>query len=535
MAVTPLRINAANQRPIRPDGDYVLYWMTAFRRTHSNFALQRAVEHAHSLRKPLLVFEPLRCGYRWASDRLHQFVIEGMRDNSLALRGKPVTYFPYVEPHQSAADGLLETLAQDACVIVTDDYPCFFLPSLIRTVSNRVPVLLETVDSNGWMPLRLAPKTFTVAHSYRRWMQKNILDQLLDTPAADPLRGRKLPTLSRLPEKVVRRWPVADLDRLLAPGGLADLPIDHQVSPCKESPGGSIEARRRLSLFIRSRLEGYGENRNQPDATGTTELSPYLHFGHIATHELVDAVLRHENWTPDMVGRPEGKNSGFWNTSASAEGLLDQVLTWREMGFNLCFREPRLYDRFESLPDWVLATLQEHASDPRPALYSLEQFENARTHDPVWNASQRQLLLTGVMHNYLRMLWGKNILHWSRSPQDAMKTMINLNNKYALDGRDPNSYSGIFWVLGRYDRPWGPKRPVFGSIRYMTSESAKKKLRMGDYLRRFGPGTEDPYLDGSEPRGPKSHDIALKGPKAALRTSSAAKRRPRQPELELDD
>jgi deoxyribodipyrimidine photo-lyase len=525
MVVPTLRISAANQCPIRPDRAFVLYWMTAFRRTHFNFAFQRAADHAHALRKPLLVFEPLRCGYRWASDRLHQFAIEGMRDNAQALKGKPVTYFPYVEPHDRAADGLLESLAQEACVVVTDEYPCFFLPALIRSVRHRLPVLLETVDSNGWMPLRLAPKTFTVAHSYRRWMQKNILDQLLEAPAADPLRGRKLPCLSGISLQVSRRWPVADLDRCLAPGGLAHLPIDHAVQPCKESPGGSVEARRRLSQFIDSRLSDYGENRNQPDALGTTELSPYLHFGHISTHELVGEVLQHENWTPDMAGRPEGKNSGFWNTGASAEGLLDQVLTWRELGFNLCFREPRRYDRFESLPDWALATLRERASDPRPAVYSLEQFEAARTHDPVWNASQRQLLRTGVMHNYLRMLWGKNILHWSESPQDALRTMIHLNNKYALDGRDPNSYTGIFWVLGRYDRPWGPKRPVFGSIRYMTSESAKKKLRMHDYLRRFGPGLDDP----------KPSDPSESGSDRPSRASRSKNLRRRQPELELDD
>ncbi len=257
-------------------------------------------------------------------------------------------------------------------------------------------------------------------------------------------------------------------------------------SPVDEVTGGSVEANRRLTQFIQQRLDHYGEDRNHPDCHATSGLSPHLHFGHLSAHQFVATILGHEDWTPDRLGPAVGKNSGFWNTSPSAEALLDQVLTWREMGFNLCFRQPRSYDRYESLPDWARATLEQHQHDKRPYLYSLEQFETAQTHDPIWNAAQRQIVRTGVMHNYMRMLWGKKILHWTRSPQEALDIMIELNNKYGIDGRDPNSYSGIFWVLGRYDRAWGPKRPVFGSIRYMTSESAKKKLRMERYLEKFG-------------------------------------------------
>jgi deoxyribodipyrimidine photo-lyase len=145
------------------------------------------------------------------------------------------------------------------------------------------------------------------------------------------------------------------------------------------------------------------------------------------------------------------------------------------------------YDRYESLPAWALATLGAHASDPRPQLYSLAQFEAGDTHDPIWNAAQRELVETGRIHNYLRMLWGKKILHWSASPREALEIMIVLNDRYALDGRDPNSYSGISWVLGRYDRAWGPERPVFGKIRYMSSAATRRKLRLNAYLQRFGP------------------------------------------------
>jgi deoxyribodipyrimidine photo-lyase len=159
-------------------------------------------------------------------------------------------------------------------------------------------------------------------------------------------------------------------------------------------------------------------------------------------------------------------------------------VTWRELGYNVCATTPA-YDRYESLPAWARETLAEHASDPRKHVYTLRQFETARTHDELWNAAQNQLRMEGRMHNYLRMLWGKQVLHWSESPQAALEILIELNNKYALDGRNPNSYSGIFWVLGRHDRPWGPERPIFGKVRTMTSDTTRRKLKVGDYIERW--------------------------------------------------
>ena len=155
-------------------------------------------------------------------------------------------------------------------------------------------------------------------------------------------------------------------------------------------------------------------------------------------------------------------------------------MTWRELGYNMSSHRDD-YDQYESLPDWVQATLAKHEGDPREQVYSLDEFATAATHDPLWNAAQTQLVREGRIHNYLRMLWGKKILEWSATPRDALATMIELNNRYALDGRNPNSYSGIFWTLGRYDRPWGPERPIFGSVRYMSSDNTRKKLRANDY------------------------------------------------------
>ncbi|MDV6029716.1 MAG: deoxyribodipyrimidine photolyase [Phycisphaera sp. RhM] len=459
--------------------------MIASRRTRYSFALQHAVDRAEALDKPLVIFEPLRVRYRWASDRIHRFIIEGMRDNADALRDKPVTYFPYVEPKPGRGSPLLAKLAAKACTVVTDEYPCFFLPDMINAVKDRLPVPLELVDGNGVVPMRLPERTFTVAHSYRRWMQKNILDCLTELPEPDPLSGVSLPELDPLPASVTRKWKPADLDALLQPDGLAKIPIDHDVAPSPVVTGGSAAAAERLDRFLADRLEVYHTDRNHPDEEATTGLSPHLHFGHIATHEIVERVLDHEEWTPDQAAEANGKNHGFWNTSEPAEGFLDQILTWREMGFNLAFREPDRYDKIESLPDWAKKSIAATADDERPVTYTLEQFDAAETHDELWNAAQRQLVREGVMHNYMRMLWGKKILHWTESAEQALEFMIHLNNKYALDGRDPNSYSGIFWVLGRYDRAWGPKRPIFGSLRYMTSDSARKKLRLTKYLSRF--------------------------------------------------
>jgi deoxyribodipyrimidine photo-lyase len=182
--------------------------------------------------------------------------------------------------------------------------------------------------------------------------------------------------------------------------------------------------------------------------------------------------------------------------STASESFLDELITWRELGYNMCWQRAE-YDRYESLPEWSQRTLAEHSRDPRQHVYSLEEFESSRTHDPLWNAAQMQLIGEGRIHNYLRMLWGKKILEWSASPQEALNTMIHLNNKYALDGRNPNSYSGVFWVLGRYDRAWGPERPIFGKVRYMSSENTARKTKVKQYIQRFSAvkNTKQPHHD----------------------------------------
>jgi deoxyribodipyrimidine photo-lyase len=476
--------------------------MIAARRTAYNFALDRAIELAAELKKPLVILEPLRAGYPWASDRFHRFVIEGMADNAARLAKTPAFYYPYVEPSPGAGAGLLERLAARACLVVTDEYPAFFLPKMVAAAAQEVQVGLEQVDSNGLLPLRASRRVFTTAKSFRIFLHRNIRDHLASLPKADPLRGAALSPLPGSVAKAIRaiqrKWPAASPDLLaLKPQAIAALPIDHGVGP-GGARGGARAAGAALSSFLDERFDRYPDERDHPDSAVASGLSPYLHFGHLSAHEVFAKIARREG-EGYAEGRLDaacaGKREGFWGMSPAAEAFLDQIVTWREIGFNMCDMRPD-HDQYASLPAWARATLEKHAGDPRPVLYSLEDLEGARTYDRIWNASQVELVREGRIQNYMRMLWGKKILEWTRSPEEALSVMLHLNNKYALDGRDPNSYSGIFWVLGRYDRAWGPERPIFGTIRYMSSESAARKLHLKEYLRTYAPAA-------TEPAGPK--------------------------------
>jgi deoxyribodipyrimidine photo-lyase len=483
--VPALRVRAINDVDVTPDGEYVLYWMISFRRPQYNYSLQRAVEWAKKLNKPLVILEALRCGYAWASDRLHRFVIEGMADNAGHFSKKNVLYYPYVERTHGEGKGLLRELASRACVVISDDFPAFFLPRMVDAAARQIRVRFELIDSNGLLPMRATDKVFARAFDFRRFLQKNLLPHLADVPAREPLSRLKLPKLNALPEQITQRWRMAEPASLLAsPDGLSGLPIDHRVQAVGTA-GGWQAANNALRSFLKSKLAIYDTDRNQPQKQATSGLSPYLHFGHISAHQIFEELTRLAEWTPDHVAeKANGSSSGWWGASVEVESFLDQLITWRDLGYNMCWQRDD-YDQFDSLPGWAQKTLADHANDKRPHIYSFEQFEAAETHDPLWNAAQRQLVREGIIHNYLRMLWGKKILEWSASPREALDVMIELNDKYALDGRNPNSYSGIFWVLGRYDRAWGPERPIFGKIRYMTSDNTARKVRVKSYIASY--------------------------------------------------
>jgi deoxyribodipyrimidine photo-lyase len=483
--IPALRVHAANAAPLHTDGDFVLYWMIAARRTHANFALERAIEHARVLGKPLVVFEPLRVGYRWASDRLHRFVIDGMADHAPRFAAAGITYLPYVEPREGAGSGLLAALAERACVVVTDEYPCFFLPAMVAAAARRCPVRLEQIDGNGLLPLRAAQRGYDRAFDFRRHLQKTLVPHLAEAPLPDPLASLRTAPLARLAAlpAAVATFP-SPVEALLVGdvAAMAALPIDHAVAPVPYR-GGEVAGRMRVKEFVARRLARYTE-RNHPDADAASGLSPYLHFGHVSAHEVFAALSDAEDWSPERVSaRVTAQARGFWGMSEAAEAFFDELVTWREVSLNTAFFRAD-YDRYEGLPGWARATLEAHANDPRPYTYALPALEAAHTHDPIWNAAQRELVREGRIHNDLRMLWGKKILEWSATPREAFDTLVHLNNKYAVDGRDPSSYAGIAWVLGRYDRPW-PERAIYGVVRTMSSDSTRKKVTLDRYLARF--------------------------------------------------
>lgn len=484
MSKTPdIRIENLNGHPPDPNGRFVVYWMVAARRTRWNFGLQRAVALARELRKPLVILEALRCEYPWASDRIHKFVLDGMAANAAAINSR-VLYHPYVEPAPDHGRGLIRELGAHACAIVTDSYPAFFIPSMLKAAARQVTVRLEAVDSNGLIPVARHGRAFPTARGYRAFMQRELKEHLRDVPDADPLHDAEgLPRLTELPASIRDRWPAADAGLLSGRAGLASLPIDHTVLPVTFK-GGSAAAETTLRTFVEDRLHGYGDGHNHPDRDATSRLSPYLHFGHISAHEVFSSVMSHERWTTRrLAARGGGAREGWWGVSPSAELFLDQIAVWRELAFNGCaWSEATGYD---ALPSWARRTLDAHLADPRPHEYSDEDLDGARTHDPIWNAAQRQVVRDGWFHGYMRMVWGKKILEWSAHPSQALERMEHLMNRYSLDGRDPVSYASYGWVLGRYDRPWF-ERPIFGTVRYMTSESAGRKLKLKAWLARYG-------------------------------------------------
>lgn len=471
------RVRNLNGGSPRLDGKFVLYWMTAYRRTRSNFALQRAAEWARQLRLPLVILSALRLDHRWATERTHAFMLDSMADVASAAARTNAVVYSYLEPSRGAGKGLVEALARRAGVVVVDDAPVFFLPEMTRAAAARLEVLTEAVDHNTLVPLAGTDRVFSRAFDLRRYLQRELPGHLVDVPDDQPLRN--LPSPVDLPVAITRRWPLSPPRREL----LAGLDLDRRA-PAVARRGGQCAAHRLLLDFVASKLAGY-QDRNHPDEGVTSGLSPYLHFGNISLHEVFAAVSARESWDPGRIAdHHRGARAGWWGMSPEAEQFLDQIVTWRELGYRAARSMPG-NDTYSAVPAWARATLEEHAVDAREYLYGFDELDDAATHDELWNAAQRQLRSEGTIHNYLRMLWGKKLLEWTSHPEEAHEIMLELNNRYGLDGRDPNSVSGIHWVMGRYDRPWGPERAVFGTVRYMSSQSALRKLRLREYQSKM--------------------------------------------------
>ena len=479
------RIKVLNDfNPNTDFGKYVLYWSLSFRRSTYNYALQRAVEWSNELKKPLLIFDPLQLRYDWASERLHQFILESIKDNYEAYRGTNVGYFPYVEINEGEIKGLFKALADSASVVISDDFPAFFIPQMTAKGTGSVKSRFELVDSNGLMPIHAAEKEFVRAHDFRRYMHKNILEHIIDPPQENPVAVLEKKFSDKLIINILEKWKPTEVKNINIPKFIESLPIDKSVK-ASDIAGGSIAAVDRMNTFFKKGFNSYAERRSYPSEDFSSGLSPYLHFGNISSYEVFKKVVEIEEWDADKTDSKKiGNRRGWWGMSENAESFLDELITWREVGFHTCVYKAN-FDQYESLPNWAINSLEEHIKDKREYIYSYEDLDNSRTHDEIWNAAQNQLREQGIIQNYLRMLWGKKILEWTETPEIAANYMIQLNNRYALDGRDPNSYSGIFWTLGRYDRAWGPERPIFGKIRYMTSQSTAKKFDLSGYMNKW--------------------------------------------------
>lgn len=448
------RVSLLNDREPNTNARYVLYWMQMTKRAHHNHALNFAIQKANGLKLPVVVYEGLKYYYPWASDRLHTFILEGVEEKRKEFERLGIRYLFYLQKDKSDPKQTVAKLAKDAAMIVTDDYPCFIVPGHNRTIAEKARIPVYAVDSNGIIPMSCFEKEEYAAYTVRPKIKK-LLPAYLKPFKQERLNVQKLDIRVDCPDTQVNEQNIAKL--------VAVCDIDHSVGPSPFYRGGTANGRKRLKLFTGEILKGYETARNKPDRDGSSRLSSYLHFGFLSALEVAEAVQE-----ADAL-------------RAAKEAYLEELIVRRELSFNFT-RHNEHYDSLAALPAWVHKTMREHADDKRGALYSLEELEAGRTHDPLWNAAQREMVVTGEMHNYVRMLWGKNVIAWTESYEEAFAILEHLNNKYCLDGRDPNSYAGILWCFGKHDRPW-MERPVFGTIRYMTSGSTGKKFDSKKYIR----------------------------------------------------
>jgi deoxyribodipyrimidine photo-lyase len=428
------RVHPLNSAPFRADAKYVLYWAQVNRRATWNHGLAHAVELANRAGLPVLFYEGLTFDYPYASERFDRFILEGAPDTERELERLGIGYVFYHRRKRSDPNDVLYRLAKDAAAVVTDDYPLWPARVFNPRVASKIEIPYYAVDSSCIVPMSRFEKREYAAYTIRPKIRKLLAQYLQPLPAL----------------RVQRKF-----------GGKRQTFAVSQ--PSDRYPGGSSAAHKRLRQFLKQSLHRYANSSNRPSENATSGLSPYLHFGHISSLEValtVQAYAREHKLMPHE--------------------FLEELIVRRELAFNFV----RLTEHPESLdvlPDWARKTLQKHARDKRHPIYSRDAFENAQTDDPLWNAAQKELLLSGKIHGYYRMYWGKKIIEWSATPEEALATAIHLNDRYALDGRDPNSITNILWCFGLHDRPW-VERPIFGQVRYMSYQGMRRKTDVDAYI-----------------------------------------------------
>lgn len=432
-----------------PKGDYILYWAQSARRLSRNLGLNYAIEKANALDIPVVVYESIRPDYPSANDRIHTFVLEGVKANIADAERLGIRYNFFLPKTKEEARGTMRRLSRRARFVVTDEFPTFVVRDHTKRVLDNFPVAVYSVDGNGILPMRAFDKEQYSAKVLRDRARRMFAEYW--RPWDDPEPEHYF-------DGEIELDTYDGSDPMTAASRCA---IDHKV-PAVATLGGRDEALSRIDQFLDRGVEGYAELRNR-SIYHTSGLSPYLHFGYVGIHEIAERVM--------LSDKPDDDIDAF----------VENSIIRRELSFNLCFWRDD-YDSLGALPDWAKRTLDKHRHDRRSPQYDLEQLERAETHDEVWNLAQRALLSCGTMHGYLRMLWGKKIIEWSETPEIAHDTMIHLFQKYALDGRDPSTHAGVLWCFGKHDRPWGPERPIFGTVRYMNTEaSGRRKMRLDEY------------------------------------------------------
>ena len=462
--------------------DYVLYVMSCHRRWEDNAALAFSMYLSDLLKKPLKVIEALSSTYPWASQRHHQFILQGMWDKK---------DYPSYEIYLGHNDQ--ESIAKERCHFWPDhnqlpeqcykpiDYPWNFpVDQAVAIVGDWSPVFLHPnralglqryqkplflVDDCGMVPTL----AWTKAEYAARFIRPKIVPFQKDFEEESIWIKNTIDNFKNFikSDQKISSDPIVFLEDSLKLAG-----VSSDVKGC-DLEGGPVAARKQLERFLSQKLKKYEEERNHPDFNGTSRLSAYLHHGHLHCRTIIRDLKEYEG-----VEDPK-------DFSLSAQKFIDELIAWREIGLNMAhyaYHAQLPLGHWDLIPPWAQKTLIEHPSDE---VWTLKQMEEAQTSDEIWNCTQRELLQTGLIHNYMRMLWGKGILKHSRTPQEALKNMEYLNNKYALDGRDANSYVGIYWCLGKFDRPWPPARPGFGIVRSMSTKMALKKLEMQGYCQRF--------------------------------------------------
>ena len=419
----------------------------------NNAAVDCAVNLANELGLPLLVYFSAISNFPNANLRHYVFLNQGLPDIEADLAERNIAFIVRRPPGNSL-DNLLEEV--NAAILIGDENPCREPERWRQVIAKRLDIPFWTVDADVIVPSKLFPKAQYAAYVLRPRLYKELPNYLhpLKNPQAQyawkrPKNFESYPTTS----DITKDWKK----------------LDRSVGPVESFTGGSRAARKRLKFFIEHILANYDEKRNQPTVDGTSRLSPYLHFGHIGPLEIalaVDAAVK--------------KNASL---TKARDSFFNELIVWRELAVNFVKYTPA-YDSVECAEPWASQSLSEHARDRREWNYMLEQLERGETHDELWNASQLQMVHFGWMHNYMRMYWAKKILEWSPSPAVAFERAVTMNDRYELDGRDPNGYAGIAWAMvGKHDRPWFD-RPIFGKIRYMSGGSTGKKFDSTGYIQR---------------------------------------------------